>query len=70
VLANSKWDAAAIQRTVDAGKTVTVTLRRPLPVLLLYWTAFPWGKDGQVAFARDIYGRDARILAALGGTER
>jgi murein L,D-transpeptidase YcbB/YkuD len=39
-------------------------------VLLLYWTAYPWGKDGQVAFARDIYGRDARILAALGGTER
>ena len=70
VLANSKWDAAAIQRTVDAGKTATVTLQRPLPVLLLYWTAFPWGKNGQVAFARDIYGRDARILAALGRTER
>jgi L,D-transpeptidase YcbB len=70
VLASSKWDAAAIQRTVDAGKTVTVTLRQPLPVLLLYWTAFPWGHGGQVAFARDIYGRDARILAALGETER
>jgi murein L,D-transpeptidase YcbB/YkuD len=66
VLADPKWNAAAIQRTVDAGKTVTVTLKHPLPVLLLYWTAFPWGHGGDVAFAKDIYGRDARILKALG----
>jgi murein L,D-transpeptidase YcbB/YkuD len=66
VLADPKWNAAAIQRTVDAGKTVTVTLKHPLPVLLLYWTAFPWGHGGEVAFAKDIYGRDARILKALG----
>ena len=70
VLADPKWSAAAIQQTVDAGKTVTVTLKRPLPVLLLYWTAFPWGRGGKVAFARDIYGKDARILAALGQAER
>ncbi|HEX5030153.1 MAG TPA: L,D-transpeptidase family protein [Tepidiformaceae bacterium] len=70
VLADPKWNAAAIRRTVDAGKTTTVTLKRPLPVLLLYWTAFPWGRGGEVAFARDIYGRDARVLKALGGAER
>jgi len=70
VLADPKWSATVIQRTVDAGKTVTVTLKRPLPVLLLYWTAFPWGHGGEVAFARDIYGRDARVLKALAGAGR
>jgi L,D-transpeptidase YcbB len=67
VLKDPKWNAAAIERTVDGGKTVTVNLRRPLPVLLLYWTAFPSGEGRRVGFARDIYGRDARILRALGG---
>ena len=70
VLADPKWDAAAIQRTVDSEKTVTVTLKHPMPVLLLYWTAFPSGADGRVAFAKDIYGRDAAILRALGGAPR
>jgi murein L,D-transpeptidase YcbB/YkuD len=65
VLADPKWDAAAIQRTVDSGKTVTVNLKRKLPVLLLYWTAFPAGEGRQIAFARDIYGRDAKVLAEL-----
>jgi len=65
VLADSKWDAAAIHRAVDSGKTVTVNLKRPLPVLLLYWTAFPMGEGRQIAFARDIYGRDAKVLSEL-----
>jgi murein L,D-transpeptidase YcbB/YkuD len=67
VLADPKWSAAAIERTVDGGKTVTVNLRRPLPVLLLYWTAFPTGEGRRVGFARDIYGRDAPIQRALEG---
>ncbi len=66
VLKDPKWSAAAIGRTIDGGKTVTVNLRRPLPVLLLYWTAFPSGEGRRVGFARDIYGRDPPILRALG----
>ena len=67
LLTGTKWDAAAIQRTVDSGKTVTVTLRRPLPVLLLYWTAFPSRDSRRITFAKDIYGRDAKVLRALEG---
>jgi murein L,D-transpeptidase YcbB/YkuD len=64
-----KWNAAAIQKVVASGKTTTVNLRRPLPVLLLYWTAFPMaGHD--VAFAPDVYQRDRRVLAALRGPVR
>jgi len=42
----------------------TVTLARPVPVLLLYWTAQPT-PDGQVLFRNDVYGRDPPTLAAL-----
>jgi murein L,D-transpeptidase YcbB/YkuD len=65
VLADPKWNAAAIARVVESGKTTTVSLRHPLPVLLLYWTAYPVPAGGEVAFAKDIYDRDGRILRAL-----
>lgn len=42
----------------------TVPLDRPLPVHLVYFTAYPTQK-GQMSYRRDIYGRDAAILAAL-----
>ncbi len=58
------WSRERIDRVVATGKTRTVHLDRPLPVLLLYWTAWvDW--DGQVNFRRDIYQRDGRVLAAL-----
>jgi murein L,D-transpeptidase YcbB/YkuD len=41
-----------------------VNLGRPVPVLILYWTAQP-RSDGQVIFRNDVYGRDAPTLAAL-----
>ena len=65
LLASRKWDASAIQRAVESGKTTTVSLPRPLPVMLLYWTAFPIQGSGLVSFAPDLYRRDAPILKAL-----
>ena len=41
-----------------------MNLARPVPVLILYWTAQP-RPDGQVIFRKDIYGRDPPTLAAL-----
>ena len=72
VLADPKWNAEAIARVVESGKTRAVALRHPLPVLLLYWTAFPVAGPGGVAFAKDIYDRDARVLrgARCAGQER
>ena len=49
---------------VASGKTQTVNLAQPLPVLILYWTAQP-RPDGQVIFRNDVYKRDAATLAAL-----
>lgn len=42
----------------------TISLPSPVPIHLLYWTA--WAKeDGTVHFRNDIYGRDGRLAAAL-----
>jgi murein L,D-transpeptidase YcbB/YkuD len=60
----TRWSRAAIDSVVSTGETRTVSLTRPLPVLVLYWTAWV-GADGRVNFRTDLYGRDARILRAL-----
>jgi murein L,D-transpeptidase YcbB/YkuD len=65
VLANrSGWDRPRIDSAVATGKLTQVNLSKPLPVLLLYWTADPQF-DGSARFYQDIYGRDARLLKAL-----
>jgi len=64
-----RWNRAALDAAVATKKTQTVNLARPVPVLLLYWTAQP-RPDGQVIFRNDVYGRDPATLAALNGTFR
>jgi murein L,D-transpeptidase YcbB/YkuD len=59
-----EWDARAIDEVVTAGKTRTVRLRQPVPVLLMYWTIDP-NVPGRTVFKRDPYGRDARLAQAL-----
>jgi murein L,D-transpeptidase YcbB/YkuD len=52
-----RWPREKILAAVDEGKTRVIYLRRPVPVYLLYWTA--WAKEnGTVEFRRDLYGRD------------
>jgi len=59
-----KWNPTTMAEMVASKKMQTVNLPRPVPVLLLYWTAQP-RPDGQVIFRNDIYGRDPATLAAL-----
>ncbi len=47
-----------------ATDTTTVYLKTPVPVYLLYFTAFV-SDDGDVALRRDIYGRDKVLVDAL-----
>ncbi|HTO55301.1 MAG TPA: L,D-transpeptidase family protein [Myxococcota bacterium] len=58
------WDRAAIDAAIAKGDTRTVGLAKPLPVLLLYWTAWVDG-EGKLQLRRDLYGRDARVAAGL-----
>jgi murein L,D-transpeptidase YcbB/YkuD len=57
------WSRAEIDRVIESGKTRSVTLAKPVPVLLSYWTA--WVDDGRLQFRRDLYERDAAVLAGL-----
>jgi murein L,D-transpeptidase YcbB/YkuD len=58
------WDRSRIDDVVASGERTTVRLTEPLPVFLLYWTAFP-GTDGRVNFRKDLYDRDSPLLATL-----
>lgn len=57
---------ALIDRVLAGGRERTVRLQTPVPIHLGYRTAWV-GADGRAAFRADIYGRDARVLAALRG---
>lgn len=48
----------------DSGRQERIALAEPVPVHLEYRTAFA-GSGGRMEYRRDIYGRDARIWAAL-----
>ena len=52
------------QDRLQSGRESRVDLETPVPVHLTYRTAFTDAK-GQLQFRRDVYGRDARIWAAL-----
>ena len=53
-----------IRAILDSGLETTVRLDRPLPVHLLYWTA--WVDDqGRVHYRGDVYRRDPPLIEAL-----
>jgi murein L,D-transpeptidase YcbB/YkuD len=54
----------AIARAMSAGATSVVTVARPLPVYILYWTAFV-DDEGRLQLRDDPYDRDSRVAAAL-----
>jgi murein L,D-transpeptidase YcbB/YkuD len=60
------WSREALERALATNATRTLTLREPVPVILMYWTL---GVDdgGRVSFKRDVYARDPAVLAALDG---
>jgi murein L,D-transpeptidase YcbB/YkuD len=69
ILQANGLDAAGIQKLRFSRQTKTVFLDRPVPVLLLYWTAEA-GRDGRIRFYEDIYDRDRDVLEALNSPYR
>ena len=51
-------------RYLNTGQETAVKLDKPVPVHLVYFTAYPSAK-GKMNYRRDVYGRDARIYDAL-----
>ena len=66
---SASWNRQAIDRLVESRETKTVYLKKPIPVLLLYWTALV-EVDGRVHFIEDVYDRDGAILRGLSSPVR
>jgi len=60
----AQWNQETMAAVVTTKKMQTVNLAKPVPVLILYWTA-QWPADGRVLFRNDVYNRDPATLAAL-----
>jgi murein L,D-transpeptidase YcbB/YkuD len=57
---DDQWNQQAIEETIESGATVNLPLREPVPIYLVYWTAWV-GDQGQMNFREDIYERDRRM---------
>ncbi len=62
--ADPAWPRARIEAAIATGDTESVRLPEPVPVYLLYWTAWI-DRDGVLQFRHDVYGRDAALFEAL-----
>ncbi|MCK9621104.1 MAG: L,D-transpeptidase family protein [Methylobacter sp.] len=58
------WNPETIQLAMSAPKTQRVILKKPIPVLFFYTTAF-FDQFDNLEFYLDIYGHDAVLLEAL-----
>lgn len=58
------WTPERIRQVSEGSVETAVTLPAPIPVHLLYWTAWA-DQGGTIHFREDIYSRDERVWAAL-----
>jgi murein L,D-transpeptidase YcbB/YkuD len=58
------WNADTIKTALNTPKTQRVILKKPIPVLFFYTTAF-FDHNDSLDFYPDIYGHDAVLLEAL-----
>ena len=61
-----EWTREKVDATLASKKTVEAKFVNPLPVYIVYFSSAA-RTDGGLANYNDIYGRDARVLAALDG---
>jgi murein L,D-transpeptidase YcbB/YkuD len=62
-----RWDAASVDKKVNAGKTLSVKVPDTIKVHLAYFTAWP-DDSGKIQYFSDIYGRDETLGRALKST--
>ena len=65
LLARQSDDPKAVfQAELDSKQESSVSLDQKVPVHLVYFTAWPYGR-GQIGYRKDVYGRDAKLFDAL-----
>jgi murein L,D-transpeptidase YcbB/YkuD len=60
----ARWNAASIASEIERGEVRNIPLKKNIPVLLTYWTAWV-DPQGRLNFRRDLYGQDAQWAQAL-----
>ena len=60
----TQWDQPKLLRLVSSGKTRTIHMPTPLPILLLYMTVNV-DQEGKIHFLEDVYQRDRDIIEGL-----
>lgn len=60
------WDRERVEKAMAGSKPYSVRLERPVPVHILYRTAWV-DAQGRLQFRNDVYQRDAKLQAALQG---
>jgi murein L,D-transpeptidase YcbB/YkuD len=58
------WDEAKVQDVLDSKKSVQASFVKPVPVYIVYFSSAAL-LDGRIVDYRDLYGRDAKAMAAL-----
>ena len=61
---NGPWTPDKIQAALDSKKTVQANFVKPLPVYIVYFSSAAL-LDGSIVEYKDLYGRDAKAMAAL-----
>jgi murein L,D-transpeptidase YcbB/YkuD len=61
---NGEWTPEKVDETLASGKSVLAKFVKPLPVYIVYFSAAALN-DGTIVPYNDLYGRDAKALAAL-----
>ncbi len=59
-----EWNEAAITAAMESGKEKFVTLKKTIPVYVVYFTAFV-DQEGKLNFRKDIYQRDQALKEML-----
>ena len=65
---DSAWTESRIRAAMDNGKSSTIRLKQPIPVVIAYSTVMV--KNGKVFFYSDIYGHDKLLDIALNQRSR
>jgi L,D-transpeptidase YcbB len=61
---DKNWPESKIDNAMNSRKEQTVTLKEPIPVSIVYFTAWV-DQEGRINFRNDIYQRDSRLMEAL-----
>lgn len=59
------WSKERVESVIHSQKETIVNLKKPIPIYLVYQTAFVNSESGEVNFREDIYGWDKKIAQLL-----